>query len=114
MGEAIRRRLTPEGGWSACETCLKAQGRRPTDAAAPARRSPRLRQAGQGRDLDRLDTRSMEITLCMLCGDSNRQIAQRLGVSLSTVKRHLKALAHGGPPPDFRTRLRGRKAVKSA
>jgi DNA-binding CsgD family transcriptional regulator len=42
--------------------------------------------------LDRLRTRPLEIVLCHLAGDTDRQIAARLGVSRSTVGRDLRGV----------------------
>ena len=40
-------------------------------------------------DLDRLTTLTLEVALCAREGDSNRRIASFLGISPSTVARHL-------------------------
>ncbi len=56
------------------------------------RRSPALRAACGREDMARLKTRALEVLLCVLAGDSNAQIADRLDISVSTVKYHLSRL----------------------
>ncbi len=56
------------------------------------RRSAALRAACGREDLARLKTRALEVLLCVLAGDSNAQIADRLDISVSTVKYHLSRL----------------------
>lgn len=48
--------------------------------------------------MDRLGIRTLEVMLCVGAGDSNSEIALRLGVSVSTVKYHVSKAARTIPP----------------
>ena len=56
------------------------------------RRSAALLAACGRDDLARLKTRALEVLLCVRAGDSNAEIADRLQISVSTVKYHLSGL----------------------
>lgn len=70
-----------------------------------------LRRANRGLD-DRLvvlKMRPLEIALCFLAGDPDRQVAERVGVSITTVRRNIQRLmGHFGCAS--RTELRARLA----
>ena len=59
------------------------------DGPGGRRRSAAVLGACQRADLSRLKTRALEVLVCVMAGDSNVQIAERLGLSVSTVKYHL-------------------------
>jgi len=52
------------------------------------------RRARRGFDdrLDVLKTRPLEIALCFLAGDSDRRVAERLDISVSSVRRYVRGL----------------------
>ena len=58
----------------------------------PTRRSPAMLVACESADRTEIKTRTLEVLLCALAGDSNAEIARRLEVSISTVKTHLSRL----------------------
>ena len=66
------------------------------------RRSASLLQGLEALDLDRLKTRALEVVVCAREGDSNDEIAQYLGISVSTVKRCLASAARGRPDAGLR------------
>ena len=66
------------------------------------RRSPALLRGLDGLDLDRLKTSALEVVVCAREGDSNDEIARYLGISVSTVKRHLASVARGRPDTGLR------------
>lgn len=42
--------------------------------------------------LDVLKTRPLEIVLCFLAGDTDRQVAEQLGISVRSVRRYVRGL----------------------
>ena len=56
------------------------------------RRSAALRAVCGREDPARLKIRALEVLLCLRAGDSNAEIADRLQISVSTVKYHLAGL----------------------
>jgi DNA-binding NarL/FixJ family response regulator len=76
---------------------LRASDLPPDACRRPCRRSRAIALICAVVDIDRLNIRPCEIVQCVRCGDSNAQIAERLGISVSTVKYHLRRLATLAP-----------------
>ena len=75
----------------------------PQGLCAPAprfdrRRSRATRELWPQLQLERLGIRTLEVMLCVGAGDSNQEIARRLGISVSTVKYHITRAARSLPP----------------
>jgi DNA-binding NarL/FixJ family response regulator len=73
-----------------CATCARGPCARHLAAAQLRRRSRDVVLACVSVDADSLKIRPYEIVQCVLCGDSNPNIAERLDISVSTVKYHLR------------------------
>lgn len=80
-----------------CAACARGPCAQHLTQAQLTNRSPAVARAVAAVDPARLRIRPCEIVLCVLCGDSNRNIAERLGISVSTVKYHLRRLVAENP-----------------
>lgn len=76
-----------------CDQCTRPPTQRSRDPARLARRSPAVRAACSLLSGETLKITPFEVLMCVRCGDTNGQIAARLGLSVSTVKYHLSRLA---------------------
>jgi len=76
-----------------CGRCARPLALRNHDPAGMKRRSAAVRAACALLDSETLKITPLEVLMCARCGDTNDQIAQRLGLSVSTVKYHLARLS---------------------
>lgn len=75
-----------------CAACARGPCAQHLTQGELANRSPAVARAVAATDPATLRIRQCEVLLCVLCGDSNANIAQRLGISVSTVKYHLRRI----------------------
>lgn len=76
-----------------CAQCDRSPALRNRDPRCLTRRSPAVRAACSLLNSDTLKITPLEVLMCVRCGDTNDQIAARLGLSVSTVKYHLSRLS---------------------
>jgi len=80
-----------------CADCARGPCPQHLSPAELTRRSRAVALACAAVDPASLTIRPCEILQCVLCGDSNAAIAERLEISVSTVKYHLRRIvARGG------------------
>lgn len=75
-----------------CAACARGPCAQHLTQAELGNRSLAVARAVATVDPTSLRIRPCEIVLCVLCGDSNAGIAERLGISVSTVKYHLRRI----------------------
>ncbi|MDB5441348.1 MAG: hypothetical protein JWM33_3775 [Caulobacteraceae bacterium] len=93
------------GGWPAVALARIPQGARKRGRGLTGEITPKVAAF----DLARLKTRTLEVVLCALEGDTVAEIARFVDASPSTVRRHLakfSALAPGSGPGPTRPILR--------
>ncbi|MGA0603557.1 helix-turn-helix transcriptional regulator [Caulobacter sp. KR2-114] len=75
-----------------CADCERGPCAQHLAPAELTRRSRPVAEACAAVDPERLKIRPCEVLQCVMCGDSNASIAERLGISVSTVKYHLRRI----------------------
>ena len=81
-----------------CVECARGPCPQHLTPAELSNRSADVARAVATVDPADLRIRPCEIVLCVLCGDSNASIAERLGISVSTVKYHLRRVVAQAAP----------------
>ncbi|MBS0411349.1 MAG: winged helix-turn-helix transcriptional regulator [Proteobacteria bacterium] len=95
-----------------CAQCDRPTALRNRDPACLIRRSPAVRAACHLLNGDRLKITALEVLMCVRCGDTNDQIAARLGLSVSTVKYHLARLSRIASNDQEETRRQSAAAAR--